>query len=82
LASHLGRQEIGELLFTAEGRSEVETISVEEMVDQSKQRIDGLVDSEVDGLVETGTKFDCPVEGLKNGIGEPVSEDNIKGIIL
>jgi hypothetical protein len=40
---------------------------------------DGLVDSEVDGLVETGTKFDCPVEGLKYGTGEPVSETTSKG---
>jgi hypothetical protein len=49
-----------------------------EMVDQSKQDIDGLIDSEVDGLVETGTKFDCPVEGLKNGTGEPESETTSK----
>jgi hypothetical protein len=31
------------------------------------RRTNELVDSEVDGLVKIGRKFDCPVEGLKNG---------------
>jgi hypothetical protein len=37
LATHLGRQEIGELLFTTEGRSEVGKFQLMEMEDQSKQ---------------------------------------------
>jgi hypothetical protein len=32
--------------------------------------IDGLIDLEVDGLVEMGKYFDCLVKELKKGIGE------------
>jgi hypothetical protein len=35
---------------------------------------DGLVNSKVDDLVETGSKFNYPVGGLNCGVGEPMSE--------
>jgi hypothetical protein len=33
-----------------------------------------MVESEVENPVEIEEIFDCPIEGLKYGIGEPVSE--------
>jgi hypothetical protein len=43
-ASHLGRQEIGELLFTTEGGSKVEAISFD--------GDGGPVETNIDGLIE------------------------------
>jgi hypothetical protein len=40
---------------------------------------DRLVNLEVSGLVETTTKFDLPIEGLKHGIGALVSETTSRG---
>jgi hypothetical protein len=38
-----------------------------------KKEEDRLVDLEVDGLVGTWRKFDCPFKGLKSRIGAQVS---------
>jgi hypothetical protein len=50
----IGRLEVGTSLVNGDGRP-------------VKIDIDGLIDLEVDGLVETRTVFDYLVKGLKNG---------------
>ena len=67
---------LGELWFTIADRSKVEEFSVGGPIETEDER---LVDLEVDDLVETRTKFDCLVEGLKYGVGEPVSKTTSKG---
>jgi hypothetical protein len=59
------RSKVGKVLVVRDGGS-VET------------DIDGLVYLEVDSPIETRTKFDCLVKGLKKGKGEPVSETTSK----
>ena len=57
---------MGELWFTTTSQSEVGGCPVDRL---AEIEYDELVNSEVDDLVKTRTKFDCPVEGLKYGIG-------------
>jgi hypothetical protein len=70
----MGRQERGELFFTAESRPKVGTILVNEDQGPVEKYINELINLEVDGIVETRTEFDCLVEELKNGIGEKKSK--------
>jgi hypothetical protein len=64
LESHLGRKKTGEKKFISTGQSDVKGSSVNEPFEIED---DGLVDPEVDDLVETGRKFNCSVKGVKYG---------------
>jgi hypothetical protein len=57
-------------LFTVKCLSEVRKFSVDGDGRPVKMDINGLIDLEVDGLVEMGKDFDCLVKELKKGIGE------------